>query len=282
MPADALIAVLIAALLHACWNAAAKSAANADPLHNVAAITIGGAIVAAPLLLISGLPAAGSTPYVIASGIIHVAYFLLVGLAYRHGDYSVAYPVTRGSAPLATTLLSAGLIGETLPAGGWLGVLLLSAGVVGLGSEGLRRGGFSVRSMWIAAATAAIIVGYTLLDGLGARRSENAAGYVLAMMLLTGALMAPVLLAWLGPAAVAPIAAQWRVGLIGGAMVSLSYGTALWAMTRAPIGMVAALRETSVLFAAVIAAVVLKERFGAVKWASAALILAGLVLLRLA
>ena len=282
MPTDALIAVLIAALVHAAWNAAAKSAGETDPLHNVAAITIGGAIVAAPLLLISGLPAAASALLVIASGVIHVVYFLLVGLAYRHGDYSVAYPVTRGSAPLATTLLGAALVGETLPAAGWAGVLLLSAGVLGLGSDGLRNSGFSSRSIAIAVVTAGIIVGYTLLDGIGVRRAENAAGYVLAMMLLTGLLMVPVLLAWFGPAVIAPVAAQWRLGILGGAMVTLSYGIALWAMTRAPIGMVAALRETSVLFAAGIGALLLKERFGPVKWASAALILAGLVLLRLA
>lgn len=276
MPIDVLAAVLVAALVHAGWNAVAKSADPGDPMIATSAIAVGGAVVALPLLLLSGLPAAESHGHVIVSGAIHVVYFVLVGLAYRAADYSAVYPITRGSAPLATALLAYAVLGEAMSAPAWIGVTLLSAGILGLGSDALRRGGLTMRALAIAALNIGVIVAYTLIDGEGTRRSGNAAAYVLAMMALTGLLLLPVVLAWLGREAIGAMLAQWRIGLIGGAMVSLSYGIALWAMTKAPIGMVAALRETSVLFAAAIGAALLRERFGPMRWACAALIMAGM------
>ena len=281
MPLTVIAVVLLAALVHAGWSAVAKSAGRGDPMIATSAIAVGGAVLALPLLTVTGLPAPASHPHVIASGVIHVLYFLLVGLAYRAADYSAVYPITRGSAPLATSLLAFAVLGETMPPLAWVGVILLSAGILGLGSDALRQGGLTARALAIAGLNVAVIVGYTLVDGAGTRASGNAPGYVLAMMALTGLLLLPVVLAWLGAAAGRAMLVRWRIGLIGGAMVSLSYGTALWAMTRAPIGMVAALRETSVLFAAAIAALFLRERFGPVRWVCAGVILAGMVAMRL-
>ena len=283
MPIEVIAAVLLAALVHAGWNAVAKSAGGSgDPMVATSAIAVGGAFIALPLLAVTDLPAASSFPYVVASGLIHVAYFMLVGLAYRAADYSAVYPLTRGSAPLATSLLAVALLGEAMPLLAWLGVLVLSAGILGLGSESFLRGRLSVRALILAGLNVGVIVAYTLLDGAGVRRSGNPAGYVLARMALTGIFLLPVALAWLGGGAARGMLAQWRIGVLGGTMVSLSYGIALWAMTKAPVGMVAALRETSVLFAAVIAAVVLRERFGPLRWACAALIVAGMVAMRMA
>ena len=281
MPIEVIVAVLLAAMAHAGWNAVAKASGAADPLISTCAIAIGGGVVALPLLAISGLPSTESTPYVVASGAVHVVYFLLVGLAYRASDYSAVYPITRGSAPLATSLLAWGLLGEGLSSAGWLGVVLSSLGILGLGANAIAKGGLGGRAIVIASANVAVIVGYTLLDGVGVRLSGNAAGYVLAMMALTGALLVPVLIGWLGASPLTAIAQRWRIAMMGGALVSLSYGTALWAMTKAPIGMVAALRETSVLFAAAIAAFVLKERFGLTRWIAAGVIAAGLATMRL-
>ena len=142
-------------------------------------------------------------------------------------------------------------------------------------------GALSARAISIAGLNVAVIVGYTLIDGEGARASLNPAGYVIAMMAITGALLLPVVMVWLGPGSARALLARWRIGLFGGAMVSLSYGIALWAMTKAPIGMVAALRETSVLFATIIAACVLREKFGLQRWISTGLILAGLAAIRM-
>ncbi len=281
MPVEVIAVVLVAALVHAGWNAVAKSAGQGDPLISTSAIAVGGAIVALPLLVVTGLPAPASHGQVIASGVIHVVYFVLVGLAYRAADYSAVYPITRGSAPVVTALLASVLLGEAMSVLAWLGVVLSSAGILALGSDALRRGGLPGRALAIAGLNICVIVAYTLVDGDGARASGNPAGYVLAMMALTGLLLLPVMLAWLGQGIIGQMLAQWRIALIGGSMVSLSYGAALWAMTKAPIGMVAALRETSVLFAAVIAAVILRERFGMARWLGTALILAGLVAMRM-
>ncbi len=281
MPIDVIAAVLLAALVHAGWNAIAKSTGATDPMISTSAIAIGGGIVALPLLLVSGLPATTSYPYVFASGVIHVLYFVLVGLAYRAAEYSAVYPITRGSAPLATSLLAAALLGEAMAPLAWCGVVLLSSGILGLGSDSLLRGALSARAISIAGLNVAVIVGYTLIDGEGARASLNPAGYVIAMMAITGALLLPVVMVWLGPGSARALLARWRIGLVGGAMVSLSYGIALWAMTKAPIGMVAALRETSVLFATIIAACVLREKFGLQRWISTGLILAGLAAIRM-
>lgn len=135
MPIDVIAAVLLAALVHAGWNAIAKSTGATDPMISTSAIAIGGGIVALPLLLVSGLPATTSYPYVFASGVIHVLYFVLVGLAYRAAEYSAVYPITRGSAPLATSLLAAALLGEAMAPLAWCGVVLLSSGILGLGSD---------------------------------------------------------------------------------------------------------------------------------------------------
>ncbi len=285
MPVEVVAVVLLAALVHAGWNAVAKSAgadnARSDPFVTTCAIAIGGAVVATPLLLVSGWPAPASYAHVVASGVIHVVYFLLVGLAYRTADYSAVYPLTRGSAPLVTALLATAFIGEHLAWNGWLGIALLSTGILGLGANAMLKGGIDTRALVIAALNVTVIVGYTLLDGAGTRLSDNPAAYVLAMMALTGLFLLPIVLASHGTPIIGRMWPHWRIALIGGAMVTLSYGAALWAMTKAPIAMVAALRETSVLFACIIATVLMKERFGAMRWLSAALIVAGMVAMRL-
>jgi drug/metabolite transporter (DMT)-like permease len=282
MPTSIVLAILGAALLHASWNALAKGRTGSDPLIGAALIAVGCAVVAVPLLVVAGWPSAASTWYVVASGLIHVAYFLLVGLSYRFADLSAVYPLMRGGAPLLTTLGGAWLIAE--PATGLLllGVVLLSAGVLGLGANALMRGGLDRRGMAVAALNIGVIVTYTLIDGVGARVSANPIGYLAAMMLITGIVLAPIAARLRPGVFVAEARRRWRIGLGGGAMAMASYGIAVWAMTKVSIGAVAALRETSVLFGTVIAAVVLKERFGVARWIAAAAITAGLVLIKLA
>lgn len=280
MTSDVFAVVLAAAVLHATWNAMAKGRQGSDPLLGAVVIAAGAALVAVLILGVAGWPAAASLPYVIASGIIHVAYFLLLGLGYRLADYSAVYPLTRGTAPLLTTAGGILLIGEQA---GWLllsGIVLLSSGVLGLSLNALRRGGLDRRGLWVAGANICIIVAYTLIDGIGARLSANPAGYVALMMLLTGLLLAP-MAAMLQPRAVAEaLRRQWLLGVVGGAFVMASYGAALWAMTYASIGAVAALRETSVLFGTVIAAVFMREQFGPVRVIATAAIVAGLMCIR--
>jgi len=280
MPTHVLLAVLAAAVLHASWNAMLKGRTG-DPLVTSTWIAIGAAVVALPALVVSGVPQSASLPYVAASAIVHVGYFVLVGLAYRAADYSAVYPLVRGGAPLFTVLLGAALLGERPAPLAAIGVCVLCAGVIGLGRDGLRRGGLDRRALACVASLIAVIVGYTLIDGIGARVSGNAAGYVLAMMALNGALMLLTGLWLRGRALLPSVGADWGQALVGGAMVLISYGTALWAMTKAPIGLVGALRETSVLFAALIATFGLGERFGPARWLAAVAIVLGLALIQL-
>ncbi|MBS0244745.1 MAG: EamA family transporter, partial [Proteobacteria bacterium] len=278
---DVILVVLAAALLHASWNAMAKGRGGGDPLIGSVVIAIGAATVSLGTLAIAGLPSVASLPFAVASGIIHVGYFVLLGLSYRNADYTAIYPLMRGSAPLITTMFGFALLGErlTLPMLG--GVLLVSAGVLGLGANSLLRGGLDRKSLTIAAGNVAIIVLYTLVDGIGARRSGNAISYASLMMVLTGVLLT------LTVGAIRPrdisigLRSRWLFSLAGGAMVMASYGAALWAMTRAPIGTVAALRETSVLFGSLIGAFVMGERLSFARGLASATIFAGLACMRL-
>lgn len=280
LPTDALFAVLCAAFLHASWNAIAKGGRGRHPLRGPLLIALGGAVWALPLLAVTGLPAPASYPWLAASACIHVAYFGLIGLAYRAADYSAIYPLIRGGAPLFTTLLAGLFLGETLGPVAFAGVALLCAGILGLGADALRRGSLDRKSLLVAAATATVIVLYTLVDGIGARASGHAGAYILALTLLTLVPLVPVF-AWIGgPSLLASAGSGWVQALIGGGMANLSYGIALWAMTRAPIGLVGAVRETSVLFATLIGAMFLKERFGPERWVAAAVIVGGLMLAR--
>lgn len=281
MTTSVFLAVLAAAMLHAIWNALAKGAGWPDALSASAAIAIGGAFVSGCVLPFVGLPDPAAWPYVLLSAIIHAGYFMLIGLAYERADYSVVYPLNRGTAPLGTAVIGAALIGEDLSFLGWFGVALLSCGILGLGVEAFQRRTLDCQSILLAIVTTCVIVAYTIIDGLGARSSGNASAYVLAMTLLTGVLLLPVALALRGAGFVSGVRQRAPIVLLGGALVVLSYGTALWAMTSAPIALVAALRETSVLFATMIAAFVLKEQLGPARWIAASAIVAGIVMLRL-
>lgn len=164
MSSEVFAVVLAAAMLHAAWNAMAKGRQGSDPLVGAVLIAAGAAVVAVLMVLAAGMPAQASLPYVVASGIIHVGYFLLLGLGYRLADYSAVYPITRGTAPLLTTAGGILIIGEQVS---WLlssGIVLLSAGVLGLSVNALRRGGLDLRGLAVAAANICIIVAYTLID----------------------------------------------------------------------------------------------------------------------
>lgn len=282
MAAEVLALVLLSALLHASWNVLAKGRPGGDPLLRAALIAAGGAAVSVPVLAWSGLPEVASWPHLVASILIHVLYFVLVGMTLRGADLGVVYPLTRGTAPLGVAVTSLAVIGEGMSPAGWAGVLILSIGIVTVGSDAIRRRGLDVRSAALVTLNAGVIIAYTIVDGAGVRLSENAPGYIGALMLGTGVGLYPVAARLSAGAMRRELAANWRFGLAGGAMLTGSYGIALWAMTKAPIAVVSAARETSVLFAAVLGALFLGEGLGGARIAGAVLICAGLVLLRIA
>ncbi len=273
-------AVLFAAACHAGWNAAIK--AGLDPLPTTVLISIGAAVIAALLLPVVGLPASAAWPWWSASILIHLLYFAALIESYRAGDLGHVYPIARGCAPLLTALATTVFVGERLGLGGWLGIVLLTAGVLLLSLRGgLERARVDRKAVAFALLTAVTICAYSVVDGVGARLAGSANAYSVALFLGIGPVMAAYALARSGRGVLALSGRNWGVGLAGGALQLGSYATVIWAMTAAPIAMVAALRETSVLFGAMIAVVLLKEPLRASRIIAALTIVAGLALIRL-
>ncbi|MBK7334165.1 MAG: EamA family transporter [Betaproteobacteria bacterium] len=271
------LAVLGAGFLHALWNAMLKSAAG-EPLLDTALIVAGSSIVALALLPFVAFPDRAAWPFMALSAAIHFAYYVTLAGAYRRGDLSFAYPLMRGVAPLIVTLLGVVFLGERPTATMLAGIALISLGILVI--AWYAGGRHTPAAAGWALGNALIIAVYTLVDGAGARASGNAASYVCWLIFLEGMPY----LAWIGATrgrpAFAYIASRWRRGIAGGAASLAAYGIALWAMTRAPVAVVAALREVSVLFAAGIGALVLKEGFGWRRMAGAAAVVAGVAALR--
>jgi drug/metabolite transporter (DMT)-like permease len=280
---DALVfsAVLFAAACHAGWNATIKR--GLDPLIVTVLISIGAALVAAACWPFVGLPAAAAWPFVIASILIHLIYFAALIESYRAGDLGQVYPIARGSAPLLTATATTMLVGEQLGLFGWCGIVLLAAGVLLLSLRGGRDlARLDRQAVGFALLTAVTICAYSVVDGMGARLAQNANAYSAALFVGIGPVMVLYALARRGAATLSAVRSHWRAGLAGGALQLFSYAVAIWAMTVAPIAIVAALRETSVLFGAAIAVVFLKEPLRAGRIVAALMIVAGLVLIRIA
>ena len=280
MDAFVFAAVLFAAACHAGWNASIKR--GLDPLATTVLISLGAALVSVALLPVVGWPAAAAWPWCAASVAIHLVYFAALIESYRAGDMGQVYPIARGSAPLMTAVAATVLVGERLGLPGWCGILLLVIGVVLLSLRGGRDlARLDRRAVGFALFTAVTICAYSVVDGVGARHSGSANAYSAALFAGIGPVMVIYALVRRGRPVMAAMARHWRLGLAGGTLQLGSYGIAIWAMTVAPIAIVAALRETSVLFGAAIAVVFLKEPLRASRVGAALMIVAGLMLIRL-
>jgi len=268
-------ALLAAAALHAGWNALVRRDSDRDA--SAVAVAAGSAVVGIVLLPFLAAPAPAAIPYIIASSALQMFYYLLVGLAYRSGELSIVYPIMRGLAPLIASILSALFI-EPAAASLIVGAGVLGLGIISLGAEGLRR---SRAGIGAALINACVIAAYTIVDGLGARASGAPATYT-AWILFGGGIATVAWRLWLRGAPLArAIVERAGLGIAGGVMGFAAYGIALWAMTLAPIGAVAAVRESSVLFATALGAIALHEKFGPWRWLSTGLVLAGLVIVKL-
>ncbi len=279
--------VLFAALLHASWNALVKS--STDKSLDTALLHVMGGVVSIPLLLWSGLPAQAAWPWLALSVLLHFGYYMALAGAYKHGDFSLTYPLMRGLAPLLVVLGGAGLLGEKVGMLLLAGVLAITLGVALLGWDNPAALLRQRRGVAFALANAVIISLYTVVDGKGVRLSGSAVSYIAALTLID-AIFYPAMVAYQRARHPDPkawtalkryVKQRWAIALAGGSASLVSYGIALWAMTQAPVAAVAALRETSVLFAAVLGCVLLKEQFGVRRVLGTAVVFAGIVLLRL-
>jgi drug/metabolite transporter (DMT)-like permease len=283
------LAVLFAALLHASWNAMIKG--GGDVLLDTAAIVAGAGVVALPFAFLVPLPAPASWPYIAASVTIHLAYYFFMVNAYRVGDLSLVYPLMRGVAPLFTALAGIVWLREMPPAVAWLGMLLISGGVILLALRTVDHAP-SGRAVGFALANAVTIAAYTIVDGTGARLAGDAWGYIVWLFLLDAFPFTIYML--LRRRAHRDVdhhggrhflAAMWRRrqrALAGGGLSAAAYAISVWAMTQAPVALVASLRETSVLFATLIGARLLREKLNVRRWAGVAAVALGVIALKAA
>ncbi|HBS7725728.1 DMT family transporter [Klebsiella pneumoniae] len=282
--------LLFAALLHASWNAIVK--ASGDKMYAAIGVSGSAALIALVMLPFAPQPALVSAPYLLASCALQVVYTVLVAKTYQVSDMSQTYPLMRGTAPLLVAAISVLFLGDRLSPLAWLGIGViclailawLGIGVICLAILAMAFNGraSSRKGIVLALINACFIAGYTLVDGTGVRLAGSALGYTLWTFFMNGFC----LLCWAMVArrreASRYLRQHWKKGILGGIGTMGSYGLALWAMTQAPLAVVAALRETSILFGALIAFIVLKEQLMPLRIVAACGIAAGAILLRLA
>jgi drug/metabolite transporter (DMT)-like permease len=277
MPILVFVIVLFAAALHASWNAIVKG--SADKLLMTVLVTASAALIAIVSLPWLQRPAPASWPFLLTSSVLQVIYFILVARTYHIADMSEAYPLMRGTAPLVVTLVSVVGLKANLSPLMCVGVAIICFGILSMAWGGRHK---DRRGITSALLNAMVIAAYTLTDGIGVRRSGAPAAYTLWIFLVASVPLALWAIRTRQAAIAHYVRQYWHFGLIGGIGTVASYGLALWAMTLAPIAVVAALRETSILFGTVISGLVLKERISVGRFVAAGTIALGAAVLRLA
>ncbi|MFH8382434.1 EamA family transporter [Kitasatospora sp. NPDC018058] len=274
------VAVLTAAVLHAVWNGLAHRIP--DKLVGFTLINLTYTACALVLVAVNPLPAAAAWPYLLASTVVQTISTVLLLRAYQLGDFGQMYPIARGSAPLLVAVLSVTVLGQHLGAGELVGVVVISCGLIGLAfSQGIP-GRAQLPALAAAAGTGVMIAGYTVLDGSGVRHAGTVGGYVAWLFLLQGPTLALVVWARRGRTLLAGAGRVLPLGIAGGVLSLTAYGLVVWAQSRGSLATVAALRETSIVIAALIAAVVFRERLGRLRLTAALTVLGGIAVLELA
>jgi drug/metabolite transporter (DMT)-like permease len=295
LPLSVTLVVLAAAVTHATWNAIAHGIK--DQLLAFGLIGAGGILVAIPLVIVSPFPQSACWPYLLASIVIHVFYNLLLMRSYRYGEFGQVYPLARGTSPLVVTVLAAVFAAERPSAAQVAGVLVVSGGLAllvlagrtrrraaaGGGSGSAGRGGGSGlgrAALLAAVGTGLTIAAYTTVDGLGVRLSGSSVAYIGWLMLVESLCVPAWALARRRHELLSGTSRRvlWS-GLLAGGLSVLAYGLVLWAQTRGDLAPIAALRETSVIFGAVIGTVVFREPFGRWRIAATLLVVIGVLLL---
>jgi drug/metabolite transporter (DMT)-like permease len=260
------------AALHAAWNLLVKT--SSDRLLAAWGFYLVGGILFLPFLPLVGVPGADTLPFLAASSVVHVVYVVALTRAYQHADFSFAYPLARGGGALVAAVGGVVFLADSLSGLAWLAIAIVIGGLASLVRPGVGR----VALLW-AGLTAAMIGTYTTLDAAGARRSSGL-GYGIAIVLAAGAVLSVVLVASgsaprIGPA----LRTEWPRYLVGGVCSTLAYSLVLAGARLAPVGYVAALRESSVVLGAAAGWLFLHERLGRARLASALVVATGLVLL---
>jgi drug/metabolite transporter (DMT)-like permease len=279
MPLLVMIVVLLAALLHASWNFLVKS--TEDKALSMSAMVVGHLPFSLVACLLSPLPEVKALPYLLGGVALHLGYQLFLLASYRSGDLSQVYPLARGSSPLIVAAVSVFLLGVRLSRIELTAVAVIGIGIMSLTlvrrSDGLRNG----RAASLAIITGGFIASYSLMDGLGAREAGTALGFYGWLSMVNGIIFALIMRVFKAGTVTRLVGRDWRLALrVGGASFS-AYAMVIWAFTMAPIPLVTALRETSIIFALLLGVFVLKERLDLMKVFATACTLLGVGLLRI-
>jgi drug/metabolite transporter (DMT)-like permease len=271
--------VLGAALLHAAWNTLVK--VNTDRLIMVAIMMISQAAVAILIVPFVEFPTPESWPCIWASTALHTAYFVFLVNAYRYGDLSHVYPIARGSAPLIVAVVSVAIVGETLSRQAALSVVLIALGIMSLtqtrGASGFRE----PKAILYALGTGVFIAGYTVVDGLGGRLADSAHSYIFWLNLFDGIPITILALYLRRDQIFVQVRTSWKLGVLAGIISLFAYWIVIWAMTQAPMALVSAVRETSMVFAVLFGVLFLKERLNLARLASTTITLFGAVMIKM-
>ena len=278
MTYDVTLLILLAAALHAGWNALIKI--SGDRIAVMAVVTLAGSILSLFALPFVDSPSAASWPFLALSILIHTGYHFFLPVAYDLGDLGQVYPIARGSAPILVTLGAFVFAGEYVSQTALIGILCLAVGVMALTLDGGKTSNINSRAVVFALLTGVCIASYTVVDGMGARQAESVLGFAVWLTIGNGLVTFLIALIWKRNEILAVAWNNPLTGSAGGAMQGGAYWIIVYALAVAPMGMVSGLRETSVLFAALISTFLLKEGFGVWRFISACLVAFGLILSR--
>ncbi|MFD3404305.1 EamA family transporter [Kribbella sp. NPDC058693] len=270
--------VLGAAVLHATWNAMAHGAP--DRVAGLALFELAAGVIGLVAILLTGLPPAGTWGYIVASALLHLAYLGGLLASYQLGQFSQMYPLARGTSPWVVAVVSIVVLHQHLAVIELAGVLLISAGLIGLVFIG-RPGRRQLPALLAAFGTGLMIASYTVVDGVAVHKMPVAT-YMGWVFMLQGFAVPLAVVLWRGPQAFNLPKPAIFSGLFGGVVSMAAYGLVLWAQTRGTLAAIAALRETSIIFGALIGTLFFNERFGPKRAAAAAVVVTGIVLITLA
>lgn len=278
MPFYLTLLILLAAFLHAAWNALLR--ASEDRMWSITVMCLAVALASATAALVLEPPASASWSYAALSAVLHVGYNVFLVQSYRVGDLGQSYPIARGSSPVLVTIGASLLVDESLGAPAMLGIALVSGGIISLAFGGRK---LQVPTLPYTLGTGGFIAAYSIVDGIGARMSGAPLAYTAWMCMLWGVLMTAAyfgLRGWSEGKRLLIVRPGFATAFVGGLVSLLAYSIVIFAMAKAPMGAVSALRETSVLFAALIGYFFLGERLTALRLVACAAIATGTVLIR--
>ena len=274
MPFHIIALILFAALLHASWNALLRG--GADRLWSMTVMCLAVALASVVMAVFLAPPAQASWMYAVLSAVLHVGYNLFLVRSYRAGDLGQTYPISRGSSPLLITIAASAFAGERVEMSALLGIALVAGGIISLAFNGRK---LAVPSLPYALGTGCFIAAYSVVDGIGVRLSGAPMAYTVWMCALWGVLMPAVYIGLRGAGNLFTLRPGFATASIGGLVSLLAYGIVIYAMSGAPMGAVSALRETSVLFAALIGYFFLGETLTVRKMLACAVIAAGTIII---